>query len=144
MIRSDPAECAMESRIAHEWEILGTLFYSVCFPFYLYLYATIQLYPSLSNSSSAHLRPAHLRPIDLSIHLSIHLSFCVSSYLSAYLSTCLFSVSRSSCVLSECRVSYTVAPEVCHSIDSGPIQLLMEQYDFFDKFLFFWCHMVAC
>jgi hypothetical protein len=23
MIRSDPAECAMESRIAHEWDILG-------------------------------------------------------------------------------------------------------------------------
>ena len=30
MIRSDPAECAMESRIAHEWDILGTGCRSFC------------------------------------------------------------------------------------------------------------------
>ena len=51
MIRSDPAECAMESRIAHEWDILGTVLFillSYCkliflLSLFLYVYSTLSI-----------------------------------------------------------------------------------------------------
>jgi hypothetical protein len=43
MIRSDPAECAMESRIAHEWDILGTGCCSVCL-FSVCMHVSISLF----------------------------------------------------------------------------------------------------
>ena len=68
MIRSDPAECAMESRIAHEWDILGTGCCSLC------LFSVCR-----RVSLSIYHYPTHTRPIFPSICIFIYLSYFKSA-----------------------------------------------------------------
>ena len=76
MIRSDPAECAMESRIAHEWDILGTVL-SIYLPSCKFDLTSTLIRVCLSNSLYLylHLHLSHFLPIyNLPIHLSAFLS----------------------------------------------------------------------
>ena len=79
MIRSDPAECAMESRIAHEWDILGTII-SILLSNRLSDYIHVPIVICLSNFFHPHLS---LRPPIY--NLPIHPSVCISVFQSVHI-----------------------------------------------------------